>query len=352
VSSNSSQYTWLGNQLVPPNNVPIFHPKLYKEYFQKRNTLFVGDSLARRAYATIHGIIACNNSDIVEVEELVGKDGTLLGQNESKTVDKCPLLEGLTLPYYHRGYDCRLIDNGTNNASFVDFPPNTIGKFDFLGLPCARDIVQIVNPVMINRHGYDLVVVMIGAWELLNECRILVAPLLESTLSSLLELNLNDVDDYEQRMGGGTQRINTTASPPEDLPRGQEQDKLLTPFQKWELLLKTLSNEVSSSKIQVVIRTPGFSVKHNGDEDMWEMIRMTLQYFSPEEPKGGEKSRNVTIVDFGSVIAARSYGDHRISGDSIYHYGLEARLLFGQQLLHELFAAELRETGELNSIIL
>ena len=53
---------------------------------------------------------------------------------------------------------------------------------------------------------------------------------------------------------------------------------------------------------------------------------------------------NFTIVDWGGVIQARSYGEERIKGDLNTHYGLEARLLFAQQLLHEILASEIRNT--------
>ena len=55
------------------------------------------------------------------------------------------------------------------------------------------------------------------------------------------------------------------------------------------------------------------------------------------------KTFNFTIIDFGSVIEARSVGDKRIKGDARAHYGLEARLLFAQQFLHELIALEVRK---------
>lgn len=54
----------------------------------------------------------------------------------------------------------------------------------------------------------------------------------------------------------------------------------------------------------------------------------------------GKDDNNVTIVDWGGVIWERSVGDQRLHGDIDAHYDLEARLLFGQQLLHELLRVE------------
>lgn len=79
------------------------------------------------------------------------------------------------------------------------------------------------------------------------------------------------------------------------------------------------------------------SSTHNSDSDTPEMA-----------PFSSTGTSNVTVVDWGTVISKRSYGKARIAGDIKAHYGLEARLLFAQQLLHELLAGEERKkiTGE------
>ena len=58
------------------------------------------------------------------------------------------------------------------------------------------------------------------------------------------------------------------------------------------------------------------------------------------EVEDGRGHTNFTVVDFGTVISKRSYGEERIAGDMPPHYGLEARLLFAQQLLHELLISD------------
>jgi len=49
---------------------------------------------------------------------------------------------------------------------------------------------------------------------------------------------------------------------------------------------------------------------------------------------------NLTLVDWGTVISRRSENEKRVSGDTKSHYGLEARLLFAQQLMHSLILAD------------
>jgi hypothetical protein len=99
---------------------------------------------------------------------------------------------------------------------------------------------------------------------------------------------------------------------------------------------------------------------------MWELVNHIKQYSTTNTPTMTQQSTNnettpedgtnkktndnqkrhstnITVVDWGTVISKRSYGNERIAGDMKPHYGLEARLLFAQQLLHELLAAEQRQ---------
>lgn len=56
--------------------------------------------------------------------------------------------------------------------------------------------------------------------------------------------------------------------------------------------------------------------------------------------QSNSNATNFTVLDWGTVISKRSFGGERIAGDIKPHYGLEARLLFAQQLLHHLLALE------------
>ena len=69
-STNSSDYTWLGNQFVPPPCVPIFTPSQIRTYFQQRNVLMLGDSTNRRAHGTLLAIFNAEDLDDVHVAAL------------------------------------------------------------------------------------------------------------------------------------------------------------------------------------------------------------------------------------------------------------------------------------------
>lgn len=130
----------------------------------------------------------------------------------------------------------------------------------------------------------------------------------------------------------------------------------------------------------------GFLVNKVFDENMWELSKHLKQYslglstsmaespnLSTAKDRQGEQddkdeklkdmiltdrkmkthqrkptgATNFTVVDWGTVISKRSYGSQRIAGDIPEHYGLAARLLFLQQLLHHLLALELLSGGTL-----
>merc|ERR1712157_427510 len=91
-----------------------------------------------------------------------------------------------------------------------------------------------------------------------------------------------------------------------------------------ELLLK-----ISSKSLQIVFRLPGFHAHHSGDNTIHEINNIFKKYKNNKALK-----LNFIILDWSSVIEKRSFNNERIHGDIKAHYGLEARLLFCQQLLH------------------
>ena len=70
---------------------------------------------------------------------------------------------------------------------------------------------------------------------------------------------------------------------------------------------------------------------------------MTHKYFHDlhQQWELGRYEKNLTLLDWGGVMEKRSYNEDRIEGDISAHYGIEARLLFIQQLTHELVKSEL-----------
>lgn len=85
--------------------------------------------------------------------------------------------------------------------------------------------------------------------------------------------------------------------------------------------------------------TTNSTSKNNNNRQEEPLDETTQQDAGVHNQYHDTSQNNVTVVDWGTVISKRSHGDLRIVGDLNPHYGFEARLLFAQQLLHELIAA-------------
>jgi hypothetical protein len=165
-----------------------------------------------------------------------------------------------------------------------DQSPSKKGKFDFTRLNCFGEVYDYVtgNSTFTGVLGdYDLVVIALGVWEVMRDC------------------SMNRKDDVYER-------LNMTLHALED---------------------------ISDADLQIAFRTPGFYAKHVDDPVGWKMIQDSNAFFDSRKK---EKQSNIMQVDWGSVVSKRSFNEKRINGDIKVHYGLEARLLFIQQLMHRL----------------
>jgi len=351
---NSSQYTWAGNHFIPPEGMPTFSPSNFASYFKGRNTLFIGDSTGRRAYATLFGMINSTDQSDVQVSEIdhrlvidFNKQGgrqerclipgrTLMNDNNTALLNKdvmvcrnifvsdpanstqsnTPIINN----FQNDNTTTANINNLTGENSVInssesnnDSSSSNLGKFDFAKLDCLVSLSPFVlNQTKANMTGaeslkdYDLVIVSIGIHDAINRC--------------------------------GAMR--------------NEAGEKLSNEDKFDLFLDGLVN-LSSPNLQIAFRTPGYHA--NADNNVMNMLKdhainhIAKQQSITEAPGGAQavtgdngatkNTSNFTVVDWGSVISKRSFGERRIQGDLKTHYGLEARQLFAQQLLHELLAS-------------
>ncbi|KAL7464194.1 hypothetical protein ACHAXS_004531 [Conticribra weissflogii] len=365
LSSNSSQYTWTGDHFIPPNSVPTSHPRQFHAYFSRRNTLVIGDSLGRRAYAHLYAVMTGGDWDDLKTKDLT--DYGILSFDklpERKGVGGCDFSRDLVIGG-HRGVDCRFIRPWNDTAPSMPSAEGMRGKrrerdddrnrkgatppgrFDFLGLQCLKNIVEVLDPKRMQSrtirkpfdklHYYDMIIVSMGIWD--------------AVMGDMCDWPFEEgmKDDDGDRLNNGTEENEDAAVAASS--SSSSSDKLMDSL-KLDTYLIMLA-QISNPKLRIVIRTPGFDSEKLGNPMMWQINHRIMELFGrdlQEDEKGDYRyyyksnANNVTVVDFGSVIAKRSFGEDRINGDTTRHYGLEGRLLFGQQLLHELLAAEIRES--------
>lgn len=300
---NSSKYTWTGKHFIPPHGVPTFTPVDYRQYFAQRNTLFVGDSTGRRAYATLYAIMmSCDEDDdnikFKEVDGYYVLNFNIEDKPRRNSRKEVCNIQSRNFSSLH-DFVCRdLLDPSsrplcpTNQSQKKNvIKKEKLGRFDFIRRNCLVHVHDFFAENGAFMQDYDLVVLSSGIWESVRkeDCNMYIKVNQTSTVKATLDM-------------------------------------------KVDALLNKLS-ETSSSKLQAVFRIPGFDARFPNDTVMLT-IGDKMRIFN-------EAGTNLTFVDWQNVIAKKSFGDERIEGDIPPHYGLEARLLFLQQLFHHLRRLEL-----------
>jgi len=321
-NTNSSDYKWLGNHWIVPPGVPTFTPRQIRAYFKKRNVLVIGDSTSRRFYATLFGILTADDLDNVRLDEV--NNGKLLNENKGrKNRSMCTrqqnrsiaktmtAMMGSTCKDWggDEGEDEENKDkhNSTSNSSSSELLPLGSVKLDYAYQFSFKSMVEMWRdgPNNDNMQGfqndYDLVIIGIGIWEQV--------------------------------------RPQDTIEPVEMLPN-------TTAAERARVMLELMQRN-NPKNLQVVIRTSGFDSRRITEQTILHQINAEERQFFYDLETGTNATdryakNNLTLVDWGGVIQHRSYGMERLFGDTSNHYDTEARLLFIQQLMHELIKSELQ----------
>mmetsp|Transcript_6177 Transcript_6177/g.11697 ORF Transcript_6177/g.11697 Transcript_6177/m.11697 type:complete len:448 (+) Transcript_6177:135-1478(+) len=336
----SYYYSWVSNHWIPPKGVPTYTPQQMLEYFVTKNTLFIGDSTGRRFYTTLFAMMTASDihniptkiidsARVIDVnrgrhigEEVCHEKGRSLAKNSTFYERLCRNLPGSSVAQL----STMLNNTNTETMGFAQSTTSDVvltktpynitmednkGKFDYARMNCYGEVNDYFAENGFRYHydkpnattlkkEYDLIVLALGIWEVVNP-------------GSCLRINNETVHD---------------------------------PIQHLTETLKTLWR-TSSVDTQFAFRTVGFDLDR-GHELSFRMINATRAFFDniTHHHVGNFEQRedasllshrgNMILVDWGSAISKRSFSQDRIRGDIKAHYGLEARLLFAQQLMHQL----------------
>ena len=326
-NTNSSDYKWIGNHWAAPPGVPTFTPRQLKSYFQKRNVLVMGDSTSRRFYNTLFALLTADDLDTVAVKELDAAE--VIDANKAEKVTKCTKEQGRAISEMggRRWSECRDMI-GVNDAVGASA---SVSTNDTTSLPTnaknsTREIVKFDHTIQYCYNNID--------WLWRDDEEESSGNNTKPALNSNLQAFQKDYDLVIIAMG-----IWELAQP----GACERNAPNTTTVSRLEAMLESMQRN-NPTDLQVVFRTSGFDTRHvNTDQKMWDANAVSKEFFHDLETKPGKGGRNanVTLVDWGGVLEKRSFGEDRIVGDHPAHYGLEARLLFIQQLVHELVKADL-----------
>ena len=353
MKSNSSEYNWLADSFVNPPGVPTFNARQIKAYFERRNVLFIGDSTSRRVSNNIYGIITADNLDDVKVHEINYDVKTKHTNCSSEEQDRATLKVDRSF----RGIICKdvIVGDGSYEGNGDDRTPvhadtpssdttnssnpsstrtqmirkKTV-RFDRMNAECYK---------MIKWQWRDAINTNSTEQSLLNQ-QSLLNPGLQAIYEDydLVIISLGIWDSVKRAQCQSSWKDANWTSP-------------LTP-------LRGMLNDMERNNpndLQVVIRTAGFDANQQSANDNLSFefndILRDFAHNMTMTARGNDEKRhnNFTLVDWGSVISKRSFGEDKIlSRDrNGAHYGLDGRLLTVQQLMHELVKADLMKANAL-----
>ena len=174
--------------------------------------------------------------------------------------------------------------------------------------------------VQIFEKDYDMIIIAMGIWELsqLSTCTMKTHP--NSTVSSRLAVALDRI------------HRNTPNS-------------LRVVFRTSAFDTRYTDNDQSIRDANTVARYFFEEMRQNASfPEIRDKDNTDHHDSSDHEPSFMNKNNDFLLVDWGAVMDKRSFNVDRITGDHPAHYGIEARTLFIQQLMHELVKADLMKT--------
>jgi hypothetical protein len=286
--------SWIGDTWIPPREWRYYSTIELKEFYQGKSVLWVGDSLARRTYGSMYGILNATDSPSlnttspssfhVSVNEMSSKR-VLDASKGNVDVEVCgmfPYLEKELRPRL-----CRVTPGSGGRGSKALFLEKHA--------PCLKSLETFVKDELSGKSNItaniDVITISLGIWE---------------------QIRPEDCRD------------------PEGSPRRsvlQRQDDAIG------LLAK-----LQSPQRTIVWRTSG-TYKNTKEDFVLEMNKRAMDKIDEitlDLRRNESITSNLTYVDWGGAIFPRSIGKERINGNVNAHYGLVPRHVLIQMITNHI----------------
>ena len=365
---HNQNYTWWGNQWMVPSfsGIPMFSQQDMLDAFSQVDTLWIGDSTTRRAYATLYSILNhswadcpphdvsnCRNSssrrssvdgtESISIDELnapkvidVNKRGYLGIIDETSCVDRRAEANATYFkPGMHELWDNHSLCRTLPNVEYQRERTRRTGAgalFDFAKANCFQEL-EWISKLEHELKRYSLIIIGLGLHDAIRRCSVpmpkVKVPLEEMKVvprSSKGQTSYMSLQDVFRKYGWkGAEDIST-------------------------VMQRVHDESGSDQKTTVFWRTTGFSedAKVNQTRSILDMNQdaKTLVAHQPTNRTG-----SMGIIDWGTAIFPRSFPPHRITGDISPHYGLEVRLLMAQMTTQQVFRFLLAPDGTVDQTV-
>ena len=268
--------SWIGNNWVPPHGWGCYSATELRDFYRNTSVLWIGDSTARRAAATMYGILNTTNSSSSHVSVAKINDASVIDVNKRSMTEPCNRWTNSS----HHPDLCRVMPGGGVQG----------GSFIYLFKTCLKDLELFVSDELSGKSNItadvDIIIISLGIWE--------------------------GIRQWDCRQKGDPRSV-----------LAKQNDTI------------ALLNKLQSTQRSVVWRTSGYMPHGAKDDFVFEMNEKAMDQID-EIRSGANKTNNLTYVDWGGAIRPRSYGTERINGDLPPHYGLEARYALVQMISNQL----------------
>ena len=323
--------SWIGDCWLPPSpEWRLYSAREMQDIFRGQRIAFAGDSLARRAAMTLFPILnhtthqhqqqqqhQQQHEDVDIPLHVLDNPHDLILNKASKKQEPCHEYQWNG---QHSPRICRFVveDAGTNTsmAESDDDRPTTVptqGQVWHIWDPCFSDLISWFRLELVGRtnvtDGLDIMVV--GA-------------------------AIHDVQANPNCHKNQPWQQTTNASYYEELTQ--------VVLERLDTLLQ-LMGELQQAKphLTIVWKTSGYSTADDSahakehlvdriNERALDLLDEQQQQAATTGDVVGHHHRAIQYIHWGGAVKARSFGKTRIKGDSINHYGVEARLVALQML--------------------
>jgi hypothetical protein len=276
--------SWIGNHWVPPNGWWYFSAEELRTFYKDKSIMWVGDSLARRAGATMYAIL--NDASDVNVPVHPIDASSVINVNKMSINQPCRKWPASC----ERGkrFDCK------HQPRWCRAMPGGVGDYAYLKAYKFSDVITFFSDELSGKYNIT-----------------------------------KDFDTIIIAMGN------------HDKNKGQPKKHTLS---NMTAAIDILGKLQSIGKT-IIWRTSGFRDDNTYFEYFMEINEKAVAQISSIATRLQQENNtvsNLTCINWSGAIYPRSFGSDRIVGDHPEHYGLQGRLVLIQMITNHL---ALRQQG-------